>query len=157
MKAMDKKIILDACCGGRMCWFNKDNPNAVFMDNRQGLYHFADDRTLEIKPDLVGDFRAMPFEDESFYLVLFDPPHLRRAGDNSWLAKKYGRLGENWQEDIKQGFAECLRVLKPHGTLIFKWNEQQISTGDLLKTIEQQPLFGQRRGKTIWLVFMKGE
>lgn len=138
-----------------MCWFNKKYPDVVYMDNRQGLYHFAGDRTLEIKPDVIGNFRAMPFGDESFYLVLFAPPHLLRAGDNSWLAKKYGKLGENWQKDIRQGFSECIRVLKPHGTLIFKWNEEQISTGELLKTIEQQPLFGQRRGKTIWLVFMK--
>lgn len=153
---MEQKVVLDACCGGRMCWFEKKHPNVVYMDNRQGVFHFAGDRALEIKPDIVGDFRAMPFADESFYLVLFDPPHLRRAGDNSWLAQKYGRLGENWQVDIRQGFSECMRVLKPYGTLVFKWNEEQISTGDLLKTIEQQPLFGQRRGKTIWLVFMKG-
>lgn len=26
------KKILDACCGSRMCWFDKDNPDTVFMD-----------------------------------------------------------------------------------------------------------------------------
>jgi len=31
----------------------------------------------------------MPFADESFYMVVFDPPHLVRAGENQWLAKKY--------------------------------------------------------------------
>jgi len=29
-----KKIILDACCGGRMFWFDKKNPNTLFVDNR---------------------------------------------------------------------------------------------------------------------------
>ena len=56
----------------------------------------------------------------------FDLPHLLKAGDNSWLAKKYGKLTDEWEIDIKQGFDECMRVLKPNGTLIFKWNEQQI-------------------------------
>jgi len=97
----------------------------------------------------------MPFEDNSFYLVVFDPPHLVRAGEESWLAKKYGVLGPNWKEDIRQGFQECLRVLKPNGVLIFKWNEEQIKLGDILRIIEKKPLFGNRRSKTHWLVFMK--
>ena len=54
------------------------------------------------------------------------------------------------------GFTECMRVLKPHGTLIFKWNEEQIKLSELLDAIGQQPLFGDKRGKTHWLVFMKG-
>lgn len=31
---MDNKKILDACCGSRMFWFNKENKNTVYMDNR---------------------------------------------------------------------------------------------------------------------------
>lgn len=34
----------------------------------------------------VLDFRALPYPDESFYLVAFDPPHLVRAGRKSWRA-----------------------------------------------------------------------
>lgn len=30
---MEKKI-LDACCGSRMFWFDKKNPNVLFMDKR---------------------------------------------------------------------------------------------------------------------------
>ena len=26
--------ILDACCGSRMFWFNKEHENALYMDNR---------------------------------------------------------------------------------------------------------------------------
>ena len=53
-----------------------------------------------------------------------------------------------------------MRVLKPHGTLIFKWNETQISTKEIIETIGQEPLFGHKSGKSMktnWLVFMKGE
>lgn len=97
----------------------------------------------------------MPFEADTFDMVVFDPPHLIHADDYSWLAKKYGKLDELWPEDIRQGFAECMRVLKPNGSLIFKWNEDQISLQEVLAAIGEQPLFGNKRSKTHWLVFMK--
>ncbi|NLU09424.1 MAG: class I SAM-dependent methyltransferase [Tepidanaerobacter acetatoxydans] len=149
------KRILDATCGSRMIWFDKQNPDTVYMDNRQLTTILCDGRILNIKPDIVADFRDMPFPDNAFYLVIFDPPHLRYAGDESWLAKKYGVLSNNWQEDIRRGFKECMRVLKPNGVLIFKWNEEQVKLSEVLKAIDYKPLFGNRRSKTHWLVFMK--
>ena len=149
------KKILDACCGSRMFWFDKRNPNVTFMDIRQEYEELATGHVIDVDPDVVGDFRNMPFEDDTFDMVVFDPPHLIHAGDNSWLAKKYGKLDEHWPEDIRQGFAECMRVLKPNGSLIFKWNEDQISLQDVLGAIGEQPLFGNKRSKTHWLVFMK--
>lgn len=50
---------------------------------------------------------------------------------------------------------ECMRVLKPSGTLIFKWNEQQIKLKEVLKCFGQNPLFGDKRSKTHWLIFIK--
>lgn len=147
--------ILDACCGSKMFWFDKHNDDVIYMDNRQISETLCDGRTLEVKPDVVADFRNMPFKDESFHLVVFDPPHLIKAGENSWLAKKYGKLNDSWPTDIKQGFDECIRVLKPNGTLIFKWNEDQIKLAEVLKTIGVSPLFGNKRSKTHWLVFIK--
>ena len=150
------KKILDACCGSKMFWFDKQNEHTVFMDNRTLDTNLCDGRKLVIKPDIIGDFRNMDFEDNTFYLVVFDPPHLKQAGENSWLAKKYGTLDkQTWPQDIRQGFNECIRVLKPNGTLIFKWNEEQIKLKDILKVIEYKPLFGNKRAKTHWLVFMK--
>ena len=107
---------------------------------------------------MVGDFRNMPFDNESFNLVLFDPPHLKNLGKSSWMAKKYGRLFPTWEDDIKQGFDECMRVLKPDGVLVFKWNEQQISTNKIIEVVKQEPLFGHTSGKgnhTIWMCFIK--
>ncbi|MEG6613739.1 SAM-dependent methyltransferase [Pseudoclostridium thermosuccinogenes] len=147
--------VLDAACGSKMFWFDKQNPDVLFMDNRQLTDILCDGRVLNIKPDVIADFRNMPFSDNSFYLVVFDPPHLLHAGENSWLAKKYGLLSNNWQEDIRQGFQECMRVLKPNGTLIFKWNEEQVKLKEVLQAIKEKPLFGNRRSKTHWLVFMK--
>lgn len=147
--------ILDACCGSRMFWFDKENPDVTFMDCRQYYEELPTGHVINVNPDVIADFRDMPFEDNVFEMVVFDPPHLIHAGENSWLAKKYGRLDELWPEDIRQGFAECMRVLRPAGTLIFKWNEDQIPLSDVLEAIGEQPLFGNKRSKTHWLVFMK--
>lgn len=141
-----------------MCWFDKKNPEALFMDIRQETTTLCDGRTLEINPDVVGDFRNMPFDNESFHIVLFDPPHLKNLGKSSWMYKKYGRLLPSWEDDIKQGFDECMRVLKPNGTLIFKWNEQQIPIRKIIEIVGSTPLFGNRTGKkdkTIWMCFIK--
>lgn len=149
------KKILDACCGSKMFWFNKENENVVFMDNRELEDTLCDGRKLIIKPDIIGDFRNIPYKNNTFKLVVFDPPHLVKAGKNSWLAKKYGVLKETWPQDIKQGFNECMRVLEPYGTLIFKWNEEQIKLKEILNCIDYKPLFGDKRAKTHWLIFMK--
>lgn len=154
----DDKKILDACCGSRMFWFDKNNSDVVFMDIRNEDHILCDGRELHISLDVIGDFRRMPFADNTFNMVVFDPPHLNRLGKSSWMAKKYGVLGLTWQEDIRQGFSECFRVLSQGGTLIFKWNESQIKVSEILTLTEQKPLFGHKSGKlsnTHWIAFMK--
>ena len=94
--------ILDACCGSKMFWFDKENINTIFMDNRKLEDKLCDGRTLKINPDIVGDFRNIPFKDKTFKLVVFDPPHLEKVGEKSWLAKKYGKLNKTWPIDIKK-------------------------------------------------------
>lgn len=152
------KNILDACCGSRMFWFNKQNQNVLYQDNRSEEHILCDGRKLEVKPDIVADFRQMPYKDETFILVVFDPPHLAKAGERSWLKMKYGLLNENWKEDLRKGFSECFRVLKTNGVLVFKWNEDQIKVSEILQLTEVAPLFGHttgRHGKTHWITFMK--
>jgi SAM-dependent methyltransferase len=160
------KTILDPCCGSRMMWLDHQNPSVVFGDKRSQTITVTDrshgradgTRELRIEPDTVMDFRALPFADGSFWHVAFDPPHLVHAGPTSWLAAKYGKLGPDWHEDLRKGFSECLRVLKPHGTLVFKWNETQVKVGEVLKLAPQPPMYGHisgRKGLTHWLVFMK--
>jgi len=163
---MSNKIILDACCGGRMMWFNKKHPNALYIDNRVMPRELIwQDKTgneqawFEVTPDRVMDFRKMEFDDNSFHLVVFDPPHLVQNSKPGWQGKKYGFLGtKTWKKDIVLGFSECMRVLKPYGTLIFKWNDTDKSVSEILKILPDQPLFGHKSGKqqkTHWLCFMK--
>lgn len=146
--------ILDACCGSRMFWFDKGHPDVTFMDIREEEFEIHK-KKVNVKPDVVGDFRNMPFEDNTFDMVVFDPPHLRWAGPNSIMKAQYGQLNEDWPEDIKKGFEECFRVLKPTGSLIFKWASVQVPLKEVLKLVPQQPLFGQKRNTTHWLVFIK--
>lgn len=154
------KRILDACCGSRMFWFNKSHPDVVFQDIRyEDLDLNHGNRTCHIRPDKIGDFRKMDFPDNTFWHVIFDPPHWYRIGPNSYMAKKYGKLErETWREDLKAGFDECMRVLKPNGTLIFKWSESQIKVSEIIKVLGKEPLYGHRTlatSKTIWMAFMK--
>lgn len=153
-------LIIDVCSGSRMFWFQKNHPNVVYCDKRKHQEILCDGRILNIDPDILCDFRSLPFSDSSFSLVVFDPPHLLKAGKKSWLAAKYGKLSDSWQDDIKKGFEECFRVLKTHGTLVFKWNEDQIPVKKILELSPYPPLFGNisgRRSKSHWIVFMKME
>lgn len=151
-----KTRILDACCGSRMFWYDRDNKYTVYQDNRELDTTLCDGRRLKIAPGIFGDFRKMMYQDDYFDLVVFDPPHLVRASKTSWLSQKYGVLDENWRADIKAGFEECFRVLRPFGTLIFKWNTVQIPFSEVIKLAPEQPLFGDKRANTRWVVFCKG-
>ena len=154
-----KKTILDACCGSRMFWFDKQNPNVLFQDIRNETSILCDGRELKVNPDKIGDFTQMDFKDESFKMVVFDPPHMVKLGTNSWMAKKYGVLLPSWETDLKAGFDECMRVLENNGVLIFKWNEAQVTLNKVLSLTHYNPLFGHvtgKHGKTIWVCFIKG-
>ena len=75
--------VLDATCGGRMMWFNKRHPLALYLDNREiADVELCDGRHFSVRPDIVADFTALPFPDGSFRLVVFD-----RLADNaaSWI------------------------------------------------------------------------
>jgi phage methyltransferase len=138
-----------------MFWFDKNNPDVVFMDRRKVSTMLCDGRQFVVNPDVIGDFTDIPYADNWFNMVVFDPPHLIHAGKTSWLALKYGTIEGDWKDMIRKGFKECLRVLKKDGVLIMKWGSDQISTKDVLQVLPMQPLFGHRRGKSIFLVFMK--
>ena len=75
--SLNMKPILDACCGGKMFYFDKNDPRVLFMDCRQIKAQLKDRgklRQFEVKPDVVGDFTQMEFADDSFRMVIFDPP-----------------------------------------------------------------------------------
>ena len=159
------KPVLDACCGARMMWFDKSDDRCLFADCRRETIHIdhlpsqSGRSAKRVEPDQIHDFRKMPYNDESFYHVVFDPPHVRGISMKSVTGFSYGSLDkETWQEDLKLGFSECFRVLKPFGTLIFKWNEVDIPLREVLDLTNCKPLYGHRSGKvakTHWVAFIK--
>lgn len=167
---MNSKI-LDVTCGSRSIWFQKDEPHTVYCDKRREEWERRfgkalnangeqSKRHLSIEPDVLCDFRDLPFKDNTFSLVVFDPPHVKNLSEKCWTIKMYGSLDDNWREMLRDGFNECMRVLKPDGVLIFKWNETSYTTREVIDAIGQEPLFGHRSGKkamTHWMCFMKFE
>lgn len=170
------KEILDACCGGKMFYFDKQDERVLFQDIRDIETTLCDGRHFEVKPDVQADFTNMPYPNETFCMVVFDPPHLLRNVGKSKFADIYGSLNpkarptgyqhikygslpnQNWRDLLKRGFAECFRVLKHGGFLIFKWNETDIKVTEVLKLTPEKPIFGHISGKranTHWICFMK--
>lgn len=170
----DSKKVLDVACGGRMFYFDKSDKRVLFCDNRTVETELCDGRKFTVNPDIECDFTRLPFEDGSFKLVVFDPPHLlrnkgkskmddmygslnERATPTGYQQIKYGALYSDWKDMLQRGFSECFRVLEPGGVLIFKWNETDIPVKEILKLTPVKPLFGNRCGKsskTHWICFM---
>lgn len=139
---------------------DRNDSRVDFCDIRHIETHLCDGRSLIVDPDIIADVTCLPQENESYYLVVFDPPHLDTIGETSWMAKKYGRLPKDWQSFMRKAFSECWRVLKPNGTLIFKWNDSDIPLSEILKCTDLKPLLANKRPKqtkTHWIVFFKNE
>jgi SAM-dependent methyltransferase len=80
-------------------------------------------------PDVVGDNTDMPFEDASFDIVVYDPPHIPNQGKDK--NKDFNtRFGLVLKSSIDQGYnfnhlyppfcQEAYRVLRPQGVLFCK-------------------------------------
>jgi len=160
-----RQPVLDVCCGPKMMWFDKDDQRAIFYDKRNIDYKikpnaaYPNGTILKINPDIQGDFTDLQFNDEIFYHVVFDPPHLKEINNpNSVIRKTYGQLFPDWKTHLRLGFEECFRVLKPGGTLVFKWCESEIPLKEILSLTDQKPLYGHRSGskfQTHWVIFLK--
>ena len=143
-----------------MMWFNKHHEHTIYIDQRVEKAGFLPDRpNRHITPDIVADFRFLPFADERFKLVVMDPPHIHSSGPMFRMTMTFGKLEkDSWGRDIRGGINEAFRVLEIYGILIFKWNETQIKRRVLLDAIGIEPLFGHpvlSKVPTHWFCFMK--
>jgi SAM-dependent methyltransferase len=151
--------VLDVCCGPKGFWFDKQDCRAFFIDNRRETIRMeypSGNYTEIIDPDLVASFTDLPFPDEMFRLVVFDPPHIQRGGADGRMTKRYGFLLGGWREMLRKGFRECFRVLRPEGVLIFKWCSVQFPLNEILTLTPEKPLFGHKtKSETHWMTFIK--
>ena len=88
---MCNKFILDACCGTKMMWTNKNHPNVLYIDIRKEPKGFIKEQmNSEINPDVQCSFTKMPFEDKKFKLIVCDPPHIIGNRITGIIMKKFG-------------------------------------------------------------------
>lgn len=155
------KVVLDACCGGRMMWFDKKNKNTIYMDIRQekkGTIKCQPNWSVE--PDVLADYRDLPFKDKSFKHILWDVPHMLGKKVNGIIQTKYGFLDKDtYAADLKAGFKELWRCLDDYGTLCFKYADVNVPLKEILALFPEKPLHGTPTKKgvnnTFFIVFMK--
>jgi len=141
-------MILDATAGNRVIWRLKNPPNVIFLDV---------ETRLPRKPDIYADNRLMPFRNEVFDMIIFDPPfswgeefgvynryvnEKRRIEESKgtkpftyYGADKYKSRGELISAIYKTQ-VELSRVLKSDGVLMLKWGEVDIPLTNVLTVFQ---------------------
>lgn len=126
--------ILDMSAGARAVWFDKNHPDATYVDIRP-----------EVSPSIVADTRAMPAEvGTGFDLILFDPPHKNFAASGN-MAKNYGHhTVAEIRVIVRDSAKEAHRVSNPDALMAFKWSEGHIKLRAALDLLGPwwEPLFG---------------
>lgn len=128
-------MILDATAGNRTMWKHKKCEGIIYSDI---------EKNLKVKPTIFADNRQLPFRDETFSTIFFDPPHDIGVDDSDILtmgkfALKEARATEKRlhtyyglyyiktvDDMIKLLYytqKEFMRILKYSGLLWLKWND----------------------------------
>lgn len=109
---------------GRGIWWQQVTPKLLY---RSDLRHDG------------KDFRSLPWHDDMFGTVAYDPPYVCVGGrTTTGIADMHDRFGltdtprtpAGLQHLINEGLAECTRVLKPRGHLLVKCQDY-VSSGRL--------------------------
>jgi hypothetical protein len=100
-------------------------------------------------PHVVGDFRALPFADGSFDLVIFDPPHLSYTGKRSRMGARFGgwKNHAEMRAGIAAGCREAWRVARL-GVIVKVTDHVQASrfiyqSGIVLRALGEDLIYGQ--------------
>lgn len=112
---MNAQPVLDPASGPRMFYFDSEDDRVLFGDIRSEQHVLCDGRALEINPNKLMDFRDLPFRDNTFAVVIFDPPHLVKAGPKH--GRGDGRNGRCGVSDRRNRYRCGHRVARPKGRL----------------------------------------
>ena len=129
------KPVLDATAGNRHMWGdNKHLDNVVFMDKEPNL---------RIPPDIIATWDDIPFPDDYFHCVIFDPPHVfsetsmynqdpqaRPHGANK-IPGWYGAF-KSRREAVKQIYEAQIEFARVAPRMCFKWNEASMKLQNVL-------------------------
>jgi len=144
--------ILDLSAGKRSIWFDRLYKDTVFVDIRP-----------EVHPTVVADTTELPFANEFFDFIVFDPPHVTH-GPGSTMAQYYGAFpAEVIRDIVKLSAKEAFRVAKDDSFMAFKWNDHDVKLQRILQLMEGwEPLFGQKvagrdkhRSGSYWVLLRK--
>lgn len=126
-------MILDATCGSRAMyegWHTKLNEDLICIDRRRADFSFKSPSNwvksnVKVAPSIQADLRFLPFKDNIFNMILFDPPHTANVLE-SIIAKKYGSWDDRERvRTLRVANKEFPRVLKVNGFLILKTFSRQ--------------------------------
>jgi len=147
---------------------NKNPPHVIFLDKETKLAN---------PPTVFGDFRKLPFRENCFSLIIFDPPfginmppwwtnpsNDRRPGGNSF----YGNV-KSKRELIKLVYDAAQEFLNYAPRLCLKWAERNVTLWKILPLFKpwkqiyekkHNPTQGRNawraRGKHLyWVTFVK--
>jgi ubiquinone/menaquinone biosynthesis C-methylase UbiE len=146
-------MMLDATAAYRSMWFDKNYEDCVYIDKRK-----------KVKPTIVCVWEHLPFPDNIFDTVLFDPPHTNPGETGKGIMSDvWGALNaQKMVPSLYQAFRELIRVLKEEGHLIFKWNTHKKPLDRVLTLCPLKPLFGHKTAfktkhssQTFWIYFVK--
>lgn len=121
---MKDKIILDACCGPRMMWFNKHHPSAIYMDIRREEFIACDGRHINVDPDLmphqirITSIRAEQLQDISDEDCLREGIYID-GGDDSYVPHyfyDYPNNPLNGFDTPREAFAFLIDEISGRGT-----------------------------------------
>ncbi len=109
--------VVDVTCNKRRMWKGLNTEGVIFCDIDES-----------VKPDVVCDFRKLPFGDKEVSVIVFDPPHLPSAAGTDQSLKhfvsNYGLkntlVGDNVTGFFKPFLEEAKRVLVDDGLVFCK-------------------------------------
>ena len=156
------KPMLDATAGNRMIWGkNKQQQinKVIFIDK---------EFRLAIPPDIFADHRHLPFRDDVFNCVIYDPPFQYDSCPPPWWndptnkGRWYGFYSSRRETItmVAHAVREFLRVSK---RLCLKWNDNDIPLWKILSLfrgwneINRNEFYSKAGGthKTYWVTFIK--
>ena len=150
-------MMRDATAGARMMWPNKNPPYTVFLDrNTDG----------PVPPHIYGDYRRLPFRDDVFDCVIFDPPHAARNKQYkkfNWTNREHPSY-YGWditKTELLSGIAKAQKeIARVSKRLCFKWGEVDWTLWQILPLFRpwkeiNRKLTNAGRVPTWWVTFVR--
>jgi len=129
---------------GRGSWWKKWSPTTLIANGTDPKYN----------PDITADFRSMPFPDESFSQITYDPPYVVKGGRRTSTMEdhqeRYGMVNAptnpvEGQRLVNDGLAESARLLARGGVLLVK-AQDYVSSGRVHWGVDETTIFARSLG-----------